>query len=280
MTRPQPNAGLKPFQTSPRGNNNATDPLPSTNQPSPEPFEATPNLGRSRSRRGLSLSTVSPLATTAATNLPPEKTPPPRTRPSSLISPRRSMSSESLPTDIDHMDIDAQLRLLALKEQEQVDLRGKERQIHHQISVNDHQLHKLREAVQRSLYREMGSATPTPSRQSSTKRATHAGSGYKQRPRHNSTSKEEKRRSGGLDERWSMLFDESPLKSKPEELVNHVWTLVNDMKQGLLSSLSEEDTVVNQSDDDDLGITNEDDTKIDLAMYSGMRRKRGDYVYT
>lgn len=249
---------------------------------------STPLTSRTRLRRGLSLLAVLPiviLPTRVQEQLPQSVERVPSRTATKFI----SSTVEELPHDFETMDIDHQLRLLAMKEMELVELKDRRRDLDQLISTNEAQLHRLRVVIQRSLYSQMSTptqapqSTPTPSRNGSLKRTSRRSPpASTNRPRTNSNPRDEaimatRRRLGGVDERWSLFFDD-PLRHRPEELVAQVssslWSFVSDMKQGMLSRLDEETTVVNNSDDDDDENSEEGDIQVDLSMYQAIRRKQ------
>ncbi|CAX42065.1 conserved hypothetical protein [Candida dubliniensis CD36] len=146
--------------------------------------------------KGLNIFAVSPLPNSATCETPTERISHQR-KLSSYASPTLTQVSESnFPNDNQNlrydvplpsqdkliaMDIDEQLRYLALKEMCIVELKDNINNLNNKLKYHNKELHKLREIIQRSLYKELSSEST----------ATKNNQSQNNRPRQNSNPRDE-----------------------------------------------------------------------------------------
>ncbi|KAL6451952.1 TDA11 Topoisomerase I damage affected protein 11 [Candida maltosa Xu316] len=182
----------------------------SSSSPSTINQQAKPNGIRNSSSisKGLNIFAVSPLtkspSVTTVTKNPSHQRKPSYTSPSlPQVSENESKnySQQGLRYDLPlppmqkliAMDIDEQLRYLALKEMSIVEIKDNITNLNNKLKENQDELHKLREIIQRSLYKELSTGNATVS----------GGRSTTNRPRQNSNPRDEaiartKRRSSSI----------------------------------------------------------------------------------
>lgn len=107
-----------------------------------------------------------------------------------------------------NMDIDEQLRLLALKEMSVVEIKDHIGTLQTKLKKHEGELHRLREVIQRTLYKEMGSSSNTSNNIINTTNSNNANSNGLSEPR-DAAVRSTKRRSRTLSLTGSTISEES-----------------------------------------------------------------------
>lgn len=224
--------------------------LPRIVTPSPPKHRAPSSSGKplvSRSNstrnRGITLNlAVSPLSVASSSSPAPKKSSLPQVTETSI--PGSPSGPEDLKFDVplppmDHLmtlDIDDQLRLLALKEMSVVEIKDGINTLTRKLNNAERDLHKLREVIQKSLYKELsqGSSVAKPSSNPREEAIASTRIGARRRtlsssshnvPHINTQETSSDKRLSGL---WSNL-------SKPLNMIQHLDTMLqNEFEKSLL----------------------------------------------
>ncbi|CAH2355037.1 topoisomerase I damage affected protein 11 [[Candida] railenensis] len=122
-----------------------------------------------------------------------------------------------------NMDIDEQLRLLALKEMSVVEIKDHIGTLQTKLKKHEGELHRLREVIQRTLYKEMGSSSNTSNNIINTTNNNTTNNNGSSEPR-DAAVRSTKRRSRTLSLTGSTISEENDLTEAPISRTNSIQT--------------------------------------------------------